>query len=84
MQGNIIAVDIPIYRKGEINFFQVNLPDDVKGITYLYPKKDKLAKALSCGTLSNRDDGPWNPLVAMLCGLLITLFIGRPKSLIFK
>lgn len=32
MQGNIIAVDIPVYRQGEINFFQVNLPDDVKGI----------------------------------------------------
>jgi len=33
MQGNIIAVNIPISRKGELNFFQVNLPDDVNGIT---------------------------------------------------
>lgn len=33
MQGNIIAVDIPIYRKGEMNFFQVNVPNDVKCIT---------------------------------------------------
>jgi len=33
MQGNIIAVDIPIRAKGELNFFQVNIPDDVKCIT---------------------------------------------------
>src|SRR4051794_40865726 len=33
MQGNIIAVHIPISRKGELNFFQVNIPDDVKRIT---------------------------------------------------
>ena len=33
MQGNIIAVDIPIYRKREMSFFQVNLPDDVQCIT---------------------------------------------------
>jgi hypothetical protein len=33
MQGNIIAVDIPVTGKGEINFFQVNIPDDIKRIT---------------------------------------------------
>ena len=33
MQGNIIAVNIPVSRKGELNFFQVNIPNDVNRIT---------------------------------------------------
>ncbi len=32
MHSNIIAVNIPISTKGELNFFQLNLPDDVNVI----------------------------------------------------
>jgi hypothetical protein len=57
MQGNIIAVSIPVSRKGELNFFQVNIPDDVKGITGIVAEINgfsiapDLSKRILAGTL---------------------------------
>ena len=57
MQGNIIAVNVAISRKGELNFFQVNIPDDVKGITGIvaeingFSAAPDLSKRTLAGTL---------------------------------
>lgn len=75
MQGNIIAVNIPISRKGELNFFQVNIPDDVKCITGIvaeitgFSVAPDLSKRSLAGTLKLQSEQ--NSNICYSCQLFI-------------
>lgn len=75
MQGNIIAVNIPVSRKGEMNFFQVNIPNDVARITGIIAEINgfnvapDLTKRTLAGTLKLQSEQSLN--ICYSCQLFI-------------